>query len=120
MWNLPGPGFEPVSPALAGRFLTPGPPGKSSPAILPTHLSMSWPCLEALQGLNTPLQSWQPPFWNPASLLPPPSLTYTYEWDEDSNPDLTSKGLQLLLINKGKPLLTKVNKGNQSTLRGGG
>ena len=75
MWNLPGPGFEPVSPALAGRFLTPGPPGKSSPAILPTHLSMSWPCLEALQGLNTPLQSWQPPFWNPASLLPPPSLT---------------------------------------------
>lgn len=58
--------------------------------------------------------------WPPARALPPPSLTYTYEWDEDSNPDLTSKGLQLLLINKGKPLLTKVNKGNQSTLRGGG
>ena len=75
MWALPGPGLEPVSPALAGRFLTPGPPGKSSPAILPTHLSMSWPCLEALQGLNTPLQSRQPPFWNPVSLLPPPSLT---------------------------------------------
>ena len=30
MWNLPGPGVEPVSPALAGRFLTTGPPGKSS------------------------------------------------------------------------------------------
>ena len=29
MWNLPGPGIEPVSPALAGRFLTTGPPGKS-------------------------------------------------------------------------------------------
>ena len=28
-WNLPGPGFEPVSPALAGGFLTTGPPGKS-------------------------------------------------------------------------------------------
>ena len=75
MWTLPGLGLEPVSPALAGRFLTPGPPGKSSPAVLPTHLSMSWPCLEALQGLNTPLQSRQPPFWNPVSLLPPPSLT---------------------------------------------
>ena len=28
MWNLPGPGIEPVSPALAGGFLTTGPPGK--------------------------------------------------------------------------------------------
>ena len=30
MWNLSGPGIEPVSPALAGRFLTSGPPAKSS------------------------------------------------------------------------------------------
>ena len=29
MWNLPEPGIEPMSPALAGRFLTAGPPGKS-------------------------------------------------------------------------------------------
>ena len=29
MWDLPGPGLEPVSPALAGRFLTTVPPGKS-------------------------------------------------------------------------------------------
>ena len=29
MWDLPGPGLEPVSPALAGRFLTTAPPGKS-------------------------------------------------------------------------------------------
>ena len=29
MWDLPGPGMEPVSPALAGGFLTAGPPGKS-------------------------------------------------------------------------------------------
>ena len=28
MWNLPGPGLEPVSPALAGGFLTTAPPGK--------------------------------------------------------------------------------------------
>ena len=32
MWDLPGPGLEPMSPALAGRFLTTAPPGK--PAIL--------------------------------------------------------------------------------------
>ena len=29
MWNLPRPGIEPVSPALAGGFLTTGPPVKS-------------------------------------------------------------------------------------------
>ena len=29
MWDLPGPGLEPVSPALAGRFLTTVPPRKS-------------------------------------------------------------------------------------------
>ena len=30
MWDLPGPGIEPMSPALAGGFLTTEPPGKSS------------------------------------------------------------------------------------------
>ena len=29
-WKLPGPGTEPMFPALAGRFLTTGPPGKST------------------------------------------------------------------------------------------
>ena len=29
IWDLPGPGPEPVSPALAGRFLTTAAPGKS-------------------------------------------------------------------------------------------
>ena len=28
MWDLPRPGLEPVSPALAGRFLTTAPPGQ--------------------------------------------------------------------------------------------
>ena len=28
MWDLPGPGLEPVSPALAGRSSTTAPPGK--------------------------------------------------------------------------------------------
>ena len=27
-WNLPDPGIKPASPALAGRFFTPEPPGK--------------------------------------------------------------------------------------------
>ena len=29
MWDLPGAGLKPVSPALAGGFLTTAPPGKS-------------------------------------------------------------------------------------------
>ena len=34
MWDLSGPGLEPVSPALAGGFLTTAPPGKSSQVTL--------------------------------------------------------------------------------------
>ena len=30
MWDLPRPGLEPMSPALAGRFSTTTPPGKPS------------------------------------------------------------------------------------------
>ena len=33
MRNLPRPGLEPVSPALAGGFLTTAPPGKPSPCV---------------------------------------------------------------------------------------
>ena len=34
MWNPPGPGIEPGSPALAGGFLTTGLPRKSSIAFV--------------------------------------------------------------------------------------
>ena len=36
MWDLPRPGFEPVSLALAGRFSTTAPPGKPSSCIFTT------------------------------------------------------------------------------------
>ena len=38
MWDLPRPGLEPVSPALAGRFSTAAPPGK--PHIFFIHSSV--------------------------------------------------------------------------------
>ena len=40
MWDLPGPGLKPVSPALAGRFLITSPPGKPWKFLkkLNTHL----------------------------------------------------------------------------------
>ena len=34
MWDLPRPGLEPVSPALAGRLSTTAPPGKPTKRIL--------------------------------------------------------------------------------------
>ena len=36
MWDLPVPGHEPVSPALAGGFLTTAPPGKPPGGFLTT------------------------------------------------------------------------------------
>ena len=36
MWDLPRPGLEPVSPALAGRLSTTAPPGKPPPEALTT------------------------------------------------------------------------------------
>ena len=34
MWDLPGPGIEPVSPALVGGFLTTAPAGKPRSHLL--------------------------------------------------------------------------------------
>ena len=34
MWDLPRPGLKPVSPSLAGRFLTTAPPGSPSVVIV--------------------------------------------------------------------------------------
>ena len=47
MWDLPGPGLEPVSPALAGRFPTTAPPGKPYQFIFKCwNLQLSlWICL---------------------------------------------------------------------------
>ena len=39
MWDLSGPGLEPVSPALAGRLSTTVPPGKPYIWLLNTHIS---------------------------------------------------------------------------------
>ena len=39
MWDLPSPGLEPVSPALAGRFSTTAPPGKPPHGSFDLHFS---------------------------------------------------------------------------------
>ena len=41
MWDLPRPGLEPSSPALAGRLPTTAPPGKPQ-TVLMTFRQMTW------------------------------------------------------------------------------
>ena len=42
MWDLPRPGLEPVSPALAGRFSATAPPGKPGACIFNKLLTWFW------------------------------------------------------------------------------
>ena len=56
MWDLPGPGLEPASPALAGGFLTTVPPGKSRKGDF--YLSFQ---LAALQNSDSRLQPQRVP-----------------------------------------------------------
>ena len=61
MWNLPESGIKPVSPALACRFLTTGPPQKST--VLPLT---SW-VSSKVQKFTEP----QTPLWQVAKTLAP-------------------------------------------------
>ena len=45
MWDLPRPGLEPVSPALAGGFLTTAPPGKPSLFLLTRSYAKHFMCI---------------------------------------------------------------------------
>ena len=42
MWDPPGPGLEPMSPALAGGLPTTAPPGKPLSIVLTLHNTASW------------------------------------------------------------------------------
>ena len=42
MWDVPRPGLEPVSPALAGRLSTTAPPGKPRPNIFNKMDGFPW------------------------------------------------------------------------------
>ena len=52
MWDLPGPGIEPVSPELAGGFLTTAPPGKSMTISFEEHFGFCFMGTESGIGTN--------------------------------------------------------------------
>ena len=61
MWNLPGAGIEPVSPALAGGFLTTEPPGKVPPlwSCVTLATGETWVVAEkAAVGVKAKVTSW--------------------------------------------------------------
>ena len=57
MWDLPGPGLESVSPALAGGFSTTAPPGKS-PTLFLNRKKFTDPCLMQSFVLIASLDAW--------------------------------------------------------------
>ena len=46
MWDLPVPGLKPVSPELAGGFLTTAPPGKPNQTVVDLQFAATWMDLE--------------------------------------------------------------------------
>ena len=59
MWNLPWPGIEPVSPALADRLLSPVPPGRSHQTVLEAEGLGQSVCQEGRGRIqNSSLKGW--------------------------------------------------------------
>ena len=76
MWDLPRPGLEPVSPALAGRFSTTAPPGKPLIYFLnggaPCRILVAWPGIEPRP---TEVKAWIPNHWTAREFpMPTPVL----------------------------------------------
>ena len=83
IWDPPGPGHEPVSPASAGGLSTTAPPGKPS-YVLSSCKSLSQSGLSRFAAKNLPLPSscWSPSvsahadLHFPGSWLPPSPFTH--------------------------------------------
>ena len=95
MWDLPGPGMEPVSPALAGRFLNTVPPGKS-----PNWYSCfcSWQLKLTLRSTqNAPglLLCWK--------FIAPPSLNKN--WNQSPSIDFHGPTWSALIFSLTSPIL---------------
>ena len=63
MWDLPGPGLEAMSPALAGRFLTTAPPEKP--------LFVLCVCVTSLSGFGIRVMVAS---WNEFGSVPPSAV----------------------------------------------
>ena len=77
VWNLPGSGIEPMSPALAGGVLTTGPPGKSQDdGEVYVKMSVSllfWCCDSDGSGVDATERPLVTPSYQEEGAQPPPT-----------------------------------------------
>ena len=90
MWDLPGPGLEPVSPALAGGFLTTAPPRKPKHKVFRdknyTCIFFFWlHCTACRIWVPQPRIELGPRQWNRVLTtgLPGNSLHLHFKWNEE-------------------------------------
>ena len=90
MWSLPGPGIEPVSSALTGRFLTIGPPGESDSKYLEDSGASSsffcilhCPALDLTRALTGRQEGQWEGNWVQPHLSPHPASSASYLCDLD-------------------------------------
>ena len=58
MWDLPGPGIKPLSPALAGRLLTTAPPGESLKTFFRHEIPQNFPLFSLSENYWKCLLKW--------------------------------------------------------------
>ena len=109
MWDLPGPGIKPVSPTLAGRFLTTAPAGKSHRIALSllvqncekySTLILSVECLNNPQSHRLPKTSSKYTNKNPTQkeLVQPMSLPLSDTLEENMLVLVLEKLTDIILI----------------------
>ena len=80
MWDPPGPGLEPMSPALAGGFLTTAPPGMSPLHSLDTHFFYAF-VLSSIKYVLCAVSIWKcPALQNPTEILSLLNLPAWVSW----------------------------------------
>ena len=83
MWDLPRPGLEPVSPALAGRFLTTAPPGKPENSLFLKQIVMGdekWILYSNVEWKRLWGKWNEPPPTTPKAGLHPKTYTHVCIW----------------------------------------
>ena len=96
MWDLPRPGLEPVSPALAGRFSTTAPPGKPYIALFWFIQPIKITCSKTTPSESDRSRIWTRSFVSKTNFLSPKEEypSWVGHWDNYGPPPTTT----LLLV----------------------
>ena len=95
MWDLPRPGLEPVSSALAGGFSTTAPPGKPCISLLDLHSQVRPNAVLSIKNWFLPIRRVF--FWNPHSTLYLSYCTY-HVWPYNKGSRCIHSALKLFML----------------------